>query len=72
MFGGNPTYDIENKMKRQLVGHGDYSSIANCRTKIIAVFRGIFGIVRGIPRYLAELATMLCAAPVGRHCAARN
>ena len=34
-----PTYENENKTKKQLLAHGDYSSIANCRTKIPAIFR---------------------------------
>jgi hypothetical protein len=35
---------------KQLVAHGDYSSIANCRTAVLEmrVFRGIFGIFRCI------------------------
>ena len=42
--------------------HAVYSRTANCRTKLLAIFRDIFGIFRGvsttvilfIPRYLAE------------------
>ena len=35
---GNPTYENEYKTKRRLVVHGDYSNIANCRTKLPAIF----------------------------------
>jgi len=31
----------------QLVIEGNYSSTANCRTKFLVVFQGIFGIFRG-------------------------
>ena len=49
-----------------LVAHEDCSSIDNCRTKIPALFKGIFGIIRYfniciylfIPRFLAEPLTM--------------
>ena len=41
MFTGQET-------KRQLLAHGDDSSIANCRTKSLAVFVMIYGIFRGI------------------------
>ena len=48
-------------------GPGDYSSIANSRIKIPAIFRGIVGISRGItksyllsPRLNAEPLTMVC------------
>jgi len=49
----NPTPTYENgeeeeggkkNSKTQLVTHGDYSSVANCRTKISTIFRGFYGI----------------------------
>jgi hypothetical protein len=49
---GTPTYENENKTKRQLVMHGDYSSTANCKTEIPAIFRGTRGIFRGILKLL--------------------
>jgi hypothetical protein len=36
----------QNKTKKQLAGHGEYSSTANFRPKILKIFRGIFGIFR--------------------------
>jgi len=38
----------QNKTKEQLAGHGEYSSTANFRTKILKIFRGIFGIFCGM------------------------
>ena len=35
-------------VQRHLSAHRDHSMIANSRTKILATFRGIFGIIRGI------------------------
>jgi hypothetical protein len=60
----------DQKIKRQLVAQEDYSIIANCRTKIPAKYRGIFGILRGvkknckvfIPRFFAE-ALMIFVEP---------
>jgi hypothetical protein len=37
----------ENATKRPLVGSGDHSGNANCRTESSALFRGIFGTFRG-------------------------
>jgi hypothetical protein len=37
-------------MKRQLVKQGNYSTVANCRTKLSAEFRKKFEILRGILR----------------------
>ena len=28
--------------KRQLLAHGDYSNVSDCRTEFLAIFRGIF------------------------------
>jgi hypothetical protein len=36
----------------KLVAQGDYSSVANCPTKIPVILQGIFGIVLGILKYL--------------------
>jgi hypothetical protein len=38
------------KTKRQLVAQKDYSSVANCRTKIPAKYRSIFVILRGVQK----------------------
>jgi len=63
-----------NKSNGQLVAHGNYSSIANCRTKLSAIFRGIFGIFHSMakfysfaPRFLAVSLTLLCALLLGIH-----
>jgi hypothetical protein len=53
----------QNITKRQLVAHEDYSSIANCRTKIPAIFRGIFGIFRGISIFLFIYSTISRGTP---------
>jgi hypothetical protein len=42
LFRGTSTYKNKNKTKRRLVPHGDYSSIANCRTKILVIFCLLF------------------------------
>jgi hypothetical protein len=46
------------KRKRQLVPYRNYHSIANCRTKIPAIFRGIFGVL------LCGVQTFLCLIPL--------
>jgi len=43
-----PTYVDENKTQRQSVAHGEYSSSANCRTKIPKTLRETFGIYLGM------------------------
>jgi hypothetical protein len=55
--------------KRQLVAHGDYYSIASCRTNIPAIFRIFRGISKllFIPRFLAEPLTTFCGTLVGKH-----
>jgi hypothetical protein len=50
-----------------LVAHGDYSSIANCRAKIPAIFRGIFGIFRGISKFVFIYSTISRGTLVGKH-----
>ena len=40
-----------NKSNGQLVAHGNYSSVANCRTKLPAIFRGIFGILHSMAKF---------------------
>jgi hypothetical protein len=45
------------------MAHGNYSSTANCRTKISAIFRGIFGIFRGVSKYLFIYSTILRGTP---------
>jgi hypothetical protein len=42
----------DQKTKKQFVAHGNYTSAANWRTKISAIFRGIFGIFRAISKFL--------------------
>lgn len=51
--GGTPTHENENKPKRQMVMHGDYSS--NWRTEIFAVFRGAFGFFNCISKFFIYL-----------------
>jgi hypothetical protein len=47
-----PAYENEKIkiLKKRLLAHWDYSGISNCRTKILAIFRG--KIFRGISKYL--------------------
>jgi len=47
----------QNKTKRKVEAHGEYCSTAKCRTKIPAIFRGIFGILRGISKLLFIYST---------------
>ena len=54
---GNPTYENENKTKRRLVLHGDYSNIANCQTKIPAIFRDNMEFFLVISRFLVVYST---------------
>jgi len=52
--------EVKNK-KRRLVGHGDYLRIANCRTKIPAILRGmseIFKNSRDIARDVRDFFTL--------------
>jgi hypothetical protein len=53
----------DQKTKKQLVAHGDYSCSANCRTKISAIFRGIFGIFRAISKFLCVYSTISRGTP---------
>ena len=46
------------KTNWQLVAHADYASIANYRTGPVVVFRGIFGILRGISKLLFIYSTI--------------
>jgi len=61
-----PFYDNEHKTERKLVAHGDYCSIANCRTKLSAIFRGTFGIFRDISEYLFLYSTLYRGTLVGK------
>ena len=65
----------QNKTKRKVEAHGEYSSTAKCRTKIPTIFRGVFGIFRGISKLLFVYSTtprgpltMFCGTLVGKHC----
>jgi hypothetical protein len=62
----SPCYDNENKTERKLVAHGDYCSIVNCRTKISAIFRGIFGICCDISEYFFLYSTLYRGTLVGK------
>ena len=59
-------YENENKTEGQLLAYGDYSSIANCWAKILAIFRDTFVIFCGIseqlciPLFLAKSLTIFC------------
>ena len=46
-----------------LAEHGDYS-ITNCRTKIPAIFRWLFGIFRGISKYVFIYFTLCRGTPL--------
>ena len=41
---------LQSRKAMRLLAHGDYSSIADCRTKILAIFRGMFVTVYGISK----------------------
>jgi hypothetical protein len=45
------------------VAHGDDSSTANSRTKIAAIFRSIYGIFRGIYKFLFTYISRFLAEP---------
>jgi len=49
--------------KTETVGEGDYSSIANCQTKIPVIFRGIFGTPRDILKFLCVYFTTSLRTP---------
>jgi len=54
------------------VADGEYSSIANCQTKITGLFRGIFGILFKnyflfIQLFLAEPLKIFCGTPLHVH-----
>jgi hypothetical protein len=56
-------------VKRRLLVHGGYCDVSNCRTKILAIFRGVFIIAAVfqssyifIPLFLSEPLTMFCGA----------
>jgi hypothetical protein len=51
------------KIKRKLASYGHYSIIANCRTKMSAVFRGIFGICHHILKCLCIYNKISCRIP---------
>lgn len=49
----NVKYELaETEQRGMLVAHEDYSSYANCRTKIPVIFRGIFATAWGISKLL--------------------
>jgi hypothetical protein len=55
--------------------YGEYCSSVKCRTKIPAIFRGVFGILRGISKLLFVYSTtprgpltMFCGTMVRKHC----
>jgi len=52
MYRGIPTYVDENKTERQSVAHGDYSSSANCRTKIPTTLRDIWNLSRYVINFI--------------------
>jgi hypothetical protein len=49
--------------ERHLAAHGDYSSVANCRTKIHAILQVTFGILRGTSTFLFTYSTIARATP---------
>ena len=59
-----------------LYAHREYSSISNIRTKILAIFRGIFIIIFAvfqnscvfIPLFLSEYLTVCCGSVFEKHC----
>ena len=50
-------------IKRGFLADGDYSNISNCRTKILAIFRGIFIIFCGISKYLCIYSSISIGTP---------
>ena len=66
--------ETKTKQKRQSVTHADYSTTANCHTKIPVIFRLIFEIFRSISKFLYMYSTnslgtltMFSATLVGKH-----
>jgi hypothetical protein len=47
---------------------GDYLSIANCRAKVFAIFRGMIENFRGISAFLFIYSTISRGTLVGKHC----
>jgi hypothetical protein len=47
--------------------HGDYSSIANCHTKVPAIFKGMFGIFHGISKFLVSYFMVSHGTLVGKY-----
>ena len=69
------SYENENKQKRHLDADGDYSSTANCRTKIPVLFQRKFSILRDSCRFLLIHLTILteplrvfCRTLLGKNC----
>lgn len=56
------------KTQSLLIAHGHYSGIANCQTKVPAIFQGIFGFFAVFLKYLRICSTNLCGTLVGKHC----
>jgi len=70
----NIKHELTKTKQRQQVAYGNDSSIVNCRIKIPAVFRGIFGnfaVTKSfyffLLTFLAETLTMIRATMSGEH-----
>jgi len=53
----------QNKMKRQLAAHADYSSIVICQTNIPATYQSILRIFHGTSTFLLISSTISCGTP---------
>ena len=56
------TSENANKTQRQSLSHGDYSSNANLRIKILAIFPGTFGVSRNFQIFI-YYSTSSCETP---------
>ena len=60
--------ETKTKQKRQSVTHADYSTTANCHTKIPVIFRRIFEIFRSISKCLYMYSTNSLGTPNDVQC----
>ena len=63
IFRGTPAYGNGNKIKRQLVACGDYSSMANCWTIISRDMRCTFVIFCGVSKHLYTYSNIFPRTP---------
>ena len=66
--GGTPPHENEIHIKTRLLAHGDYTSISNCRTKILEILRYTFIIFCGILKQVRIYSTLLLSEPLKVFC----